>query len=180
MTIIKNLLRFYSQYLMREGYYIDNCENVKSAIERLRKERYDAIVLDLIIPGLDGKEEGGLDLIDEALKIDPLIPILIITAYPTIERFKKILDRGAVDFIDRSQHEAKEELVDRIELSLIKKAKKVRQGNPFVPQSSQLPRYFGGRADAFSFLEDRLAETFRALHHIRRMGNWKIYFIKKI
>ena len=71
------LLKLYTQYLMREGFYIDSCENVKSAIEQLKKERYDVIILDFIIKGLDGKEEGGLDVIDEALKIDPLIQIIV-------------------------------------------------------------------------------------------------------
>ena len=76
-----------------------------------------------------------------------------------------------MDFIDRSQHEAKEELVDRIELTLMKKAKKVRQGNPFIPQSSRLPRYFGGRVEAFNFLEDRLARPFE---HFIILGEWGI------
>ena len=55
----RDILELYSKKLLQEGFDVDSFDNVNSALKVFKVKKYDLIVLDLVIPGLDGKEEGG-------------------------------------------------------------------------------------------------------------------------
>lgn len=81
--------------LEEEGFHIDVEDNGKSALERIEASPPDLILLDVMMPGIDGYEVTRRVRQNEDL---PFIPILLITAYdqPSVV---KGLDLGADEFI---------------------------------------------------------------------------------
>ena len=66
-------------------------------VPKLIKEgAFDLLIADLKMPGMD-----GIELIDEVRKIDKFIPILIITAYGSIESAEEAIHKGAYDYITK-------------------------------------------------------------------------------
>ena len=66
-------------------------------VPKLIKEgAFDLLIADLKMPGMD-----GIELIDEVRKIDKSIPILIITAYGSIESAEEAIHKGAYDYITK-------------------------------------------------------------------------------
>lgn len=68
---IRRLLRM---YLEREGYLIDEAEDGEKALEKASEKDYDLILLDLMLPGMD-----GLDVCTE-IRMRKAIPIIMLTA----------------------------------------------------------------------------------------------------
>jgi DNA-binding NtrC family response regulator len=62
----------------------------------LRKEEFDVVITDLKMKGLK-----GLDLLEEVKKVAPLTPVIIITAFGTIESAIQAMKMGAYDYITK-------------------------------------------------------------------------------
>ncbi len=62
----------------------------------IREGAFDLLIADLKMPGMD-----GIELIDEIRKIDKHIPILIITAYGSLESAEEAIHKGAYDYITK-------------------------------------------------------------------------------
>ena len=69
-------------------------EAVRLVRRALRAERYDALILDLMLPGRD-----GLSIIEELRRARNAIPILVVTARAEIDDKVSLLDRGADDYL---------------------------------------------------------------------------------
>ena len=80
--------------LAREGYKCRTAENGLQALEMLRSEEFDLLITDVRMPKMD-----GIRLIEEALKLQPDIAILVITAHPELDAAIKALKIGASDYI---------------------------------------------------------------------------------
>jgi DNA-binding NtrC family response regulator len=66
-------------------------------VPKLIKEgAFDLLIADLKMPGMD-----GIELVDEIRKIDKSIPILIITAYGSVESAEEAIHKGAYDYITK-------------------------------------------------------------------------------
>jgi len=82
--------------LEREGFRAEQAENGKEALAMLKQKRFDMVVTDLKMPEMD-----GMSLLEEAKKIDPDFPIVVITAYGTIENAVEAMQKGATDYITK-------------------------------------------------------------------------------
>ena len=81
-------------------------------VEQLYKEKpFQLVVSDLSMPGMD-----GIELIGVIKKLDPLIPVIIITAYGSIESAIESTKKGAFDFITKPFR--KEQIILTIEKAL--------------------------------------------------------------
>jgi len=67
---------FYEEELKAEGYEVLTARNGREAIERLEKERPDLVILDIVMPVMDGMETLG-----RILGKDRKIPIILNTSY---------------------------------------------------------------------------------------------------
>ena len=92
-----NMLRLLKTILMdKTGYEVTTTNNPLEVNKMLQEKPYDLVVTDLKMPLVD-----GMDLIDIIKKIDPQIPIIIITAYGTMETAEEAVQKGAYDFITK-------------------------------------------------------------------------------
>ena len=83
-----------SEMIQSLGSEVAVAENGVKALDRVKTERIDLIVTDLSMP-----EMSGLDLIVEAKRVSPNIPIAVISAYGNVENTTYALTRGAFSFI---------------------------------------------------------------------------------
>lgn len=92
-----NMLRLLKTILMdKTGYEVNTTNNPLEVSKLLQEEHYDLVITDLKMPLVD-----GMDLIDIIKKIDAGLPIIIITAYGTIETAEEAIQKGAYDFITK-------------------------------------------------------------------------------
>ena len=64
----------------RAGYTRETAVGGKAALAALKRKEYDAVITDLRMDGVD-----GLDVLDAARAADPTRPVIIMTAYGTID-----------------------------------------------------------------------------------------------
>jgi len=92
-----NMLRLLKTILMdKTGYEVTTTNNPLEVSKLLQEKPYDLVVSDLKMPLVD-----GMDLIDIIKKIDSQLPIVIITAYGTLETAEEAVQKGAYDFITK-------------------------------------------------------------------------------
>ena len=86
-----------SDILSEEGYSVKTSGNSLKALKILKEEEFDVILTDLKMKGMD-----GIDLLDEAKQAAPLTPVIIMTAFGTIETAIKAMKMGAYDYVLKS------------------------------------------------------------------------------
>lgn len=71
-----NLRELYAEELEEEGYEISRAENGKAAIDLVKKESFDLVIMDIRMPEMDGIEALG-----KVISLNKKIPVIIYTAY---------------------------------------------------------------------------------------------------
>lgn len=75
-------------------YEVITTNNPYEALEMFNKEKFDIVIADLKMPGMD-----GLQLWEEIRKINPEVPFILITAYGTLEAAQEAMEKEVFDFI---------------------------------------------------------------------------------
>jgi DNA-binding response OmpR family regulator len=91
----KKLVELLKLYLERDGYRIDAAYDGAEALERSRRGRPSLVVLDLMLPVID-----GLDVC-RILRAESDVPIIMLTARSTEEDMLHGLDLGADDYVTK-------------------------------------------------------------------------------
>jgi DNA-binding NtrC family response regulator len=85
------------EMLKAEGLSVTGVGSGSQAVERLRAgERFDLVLTDWRLPGAD-----GLAVLDAAIALDPTMPVIVMTAYGSIETAVEAMKHGAEDFITK-------------------------------------------------------------------------------
>ncbi len=87
---LRDLLR---RFLAEHGYIVTSAKDAADARARLVGLRFDAIILDVMMPGEDGFA------LTETLRRDSTVPILLLTAMDEVEHRITGLERGADDYL---------------------------------------------------------------------------------
>jgi CheY-like chemotaxis protein len=151
-------------------------DSVPNAIKLLQENNIDILVVDMKMRGFSDSEMGGYEVINKSQEIDPLCPIIIITAYGSTQLVKETFCRGIFDFIEKSFN-AVNEMIDAIQRALRLIDERLRQyRNPFAGMSNIDPSFFGGRIKEIEFFDQKLV---RALlkgqyEHFLIQGDWGI------
>jgi DNA-binding NtrC family response regulator len=85
-----------SSLLSEEGYTILSAKDGMDAITILRTEDMDLVITDLRMPGADGNE-----VLKYAVKNDPNIVVVILTAYGTLDTALNSIKDGAYDYLTK-------------------------------------------------------------------------------
>jgi DNA-binding response OmpR family regulator len=108
-------------YLERDGYAVAVVHDGRAAIEQARRRRPDLLILDVMMPRVD-----GLDVC-RVLRAESQVPILMLTARATEDDLLLGLDLGADDFMTKPY--SPRELVARVR-ALLRRARAAGDGPP--------------------------------------------------
>ena len=110
-----NLRKILAAQLSRDGYEVMLAEDGEQGLTMLRENHIDLVVTDLKMPKVD-----GMTLLREALREQPDLPIVMITAHGTVDTAVEALKLGAFDYLTKP--------FDKDEVrSVVAKALKTRQ-----------------------------------------------------
>ncbi|RPI76094.1 MAG: response regulator [Desulfobacteraceae bacterium] len=90
----KKLLPVLKSLLMEEGHEVTTCDDGATAIQICRREKYDLIITDLMMPGA-----SGLDVLKESRKLFPETLVILITGFASLETAIQAIRAGAYDYI---------------------------------------------------------------------------------
>ncbi len=93
----QDLLDLLSSHFRGKDYRVTPCRSASEAREFLRSS--PTIEIDLVLSDLRLPELSGLDFIDEIKKLRPDVPIVIMTAYQSVESAVDAIRRGAFDYV---------------------------------------------------------------------------------
>jgi CheY-like chemotaxis protein len=82
-----------SQYLSGDGFEVEPTPDGNQALEKLEKEKFDLILTDVIMPGMN-----GLKLTEHVHSVLPMVPVIIMTGNAAIDH-NKARSAGAADLI---------------------------------------------------------------------------------
>jgi DNA-binding NtrC family response regulator len=82
--------------LSSEGYAVRSAKDGLDAIKILKMENINLVITDLRMPGAD-----GIEVLKEALKMDPDRAVIILTAYGTLDTALKAIREGAYDYMTK-------------------------------------------------------------------------------
>jgi sigma-B regulation protein RsbU (phosphoserine phosphatase) len=112
-------LQILGNYLQNEGYKVEFALDGDSALDWIKRTEFDLILLDIMMPGMDGFE------VCRIIKNDPVkqkVPIIFLTAKVDTESIVKGFDLGAVDYVIKPFNQ--KELIARVKTQIeIKKSR---------------------------------------------------------
>src|SRR6202790_4998233 len=82
--------------LSSEGYSVSCADTGAAGLSRLEQEPYDLLLLDVSLP-----DSNGLDLLRDIRSRDPHLPVVLITAYGSVDMARQAFKSGAQDYITK-------------------------------------------------------------------------------
>src|SRR5882757_2016043 len=104
--------------LQPEGYVLELVRTPALALEALTRETFDGLLIDLNYTRDTTSGQEGLDLLSEVQRIDPQMPVIVMTAWGNIDLAVLAMRRGARDFIQKPWENARLLTVLRAQLEL--------------------------------------------------------------
>jgi two-component system NtrC family response regulator len=92
----KNYLVVLEALLRPEGYEILTADNAREAIRLIRESELDLVITDMKMPGIT-----GMELLEESKKVEPDLPVIMMTAFGTIEMAVEAMKKRAYDYITK-------------------------------------------------------------------------------
>ena len=82
------------EILSEKDYEVDTSSYVDEAVEKLKSQHYHALITDLKMPS-----KSGIELLEHVVSTYPDIPVIMLTAYGTIQSAVEALKKGAFDYV---------------------------------------------------------------------------------
>ncbi|PYR68909.1 MAG: DNA-binding response regulator, partial [Acidobacteria bacterium] len=82
--------------LNSEGLSTDTAANGEQGLKKIEENSYDAVLLDLMLPG-----KSGMEVQKQIKRIDPTLPVIIITAIGAVETAVTATKEGSFDYITK-------------------------------------------------------------------------------
>jgi len=153
----ENLRHMLTLMLTRQGYVVDSAAHGEKALICIKDKAYDFILCDIRMPEMDGKT-----FLARALEEHVNVPIIMMSAYGTVETAVECMKMGAYDFI--SKPFKKDEIVMVL--------KKAEERERLKEENSQLRAAVSGRF-AYSGILSRNARMEDIFSQIRKVTNLK-------
>ena len=157
----RNILTSVSRALSLEGYDVEVAGSAEIALDKVGKQTFDAILLDVQLPGID-----GLAMLDALRKLEITTPVIMMSGHATIEVAMEATRRGADDFIEKPIGS------DRLILSL----KRSLELRALQEENRELRRRYGsseallGRSPSMDRLREQIALAARSNAQVLILG----------
>ena len=151
-----NILRVLKMRLEAEGYSVTTVAEVHEAIELVKEEEFDLALVDLKLT-----KKNGIELMEDLHRIQPEMPVIILTAYGTIESAVEAMRKGAYSYLTKpfDPHELLLQIKNGIEKSRL--SKEVKRLKDIVKERYEFENIVGESEKMKKVLElvSRAAET---------------------
>jgi len=87
---------FLKETLDRKEYDVDTAEDGTSAVRKMKETDYDLVLSDIRMPNMD-----GIQLLEQAIKLQPEARVLMVTAHASIANAMDAMRKGAHDYIEK-------------------------------------------------------------------------------
>ena len=79
-----------------EGFEVVSASTGEAGLQKISEQPFDLILLDLSLPGRD-----GMDILADIRSLDAQLPVIMITAYGTVENAVRAIQSGAANFVQK-------------------------------------------------------------------------------
>ena len=110
----KNIRLMLSRALASAETAVDTAVNGEEALDKFAQTAYDLVLLDLMLPGID-----GLQVLRRIRDSRPEVPVILLTAHGTVENAVEAMRIGAVNYLQKPF--APQELRDAVAAALARK-----------------------------------------------------------
>ncbi len=104
--------------LKRDGYKCSTAESPKQALQMMEHHEYDLALLDLNYSRDTTSGEEGLELLWQVQSIDPTLPVVVMTAWGSVELAVRAMRQGARDFVQKPWENERLASIVRTQLEL--------------------------------------------------------------
>lgn len=94
---------------------VDTADSGEKAIEMVKNKYYDAIILDLAMPGMD-----GIETLNAILGDNPDQQVIFLTGYASVPKTVEALKKGAIEFLEKPADIT--QLIELVRTAQVKKA----------------------------------------------------------
>ncbi|RUM89564.1 MAG: sigma-54-dependent Fis family transcriptional regulator [Thermodesulfatator sp.] len=120
-----SLREFLEIFLAKEGYKVASVPNGEEAVKKVKNGKFSLVITDVRMPGMD-----GVELLKGLKALDPGLPVILITAFASLDAAVVAMKEGAYDYLTKPF--SIEELRDVIENAISS-----RQDNNFRPAETE-------------------------------------------
>ncbi len=92
----KNILKVVSMTLKDSGFDVDTARSAEEAVDKFRQRSFDLMVTDIKLPG-----RSGVELLTQIKAEQPDVPVIVITAFGTIENAVEAMKKGAFNYLTK-------------------------------------------------------------------------------
>ena len=78
------------------GLQVETADSGEAAVRLVEKKPFDAILLDLAMPGMD-----GIETLKRLRKLNPDLQIILLTGHATVDKGVEAMKLGAIDFVEK-------------------------------------------------------------------------------
>jgi DNA-binding NtrC family response regulator len=134
-----DVLRALSLLLKPEGFQIETASSVADIINAVKEQDFDVILMDMNYVRGETSGHQGLDVLSSIRQIDDTLPVVVMTAWSSIELAVEAMRRGARDFIPKPWKNERLLTVLRTQIELgraLRKGKQLEQENILLKDQS--------------------------------------------
>lgn len=152
-----------SQIIREKGYTEITSESAEEALDKLHLDQIDLIITDMKLPGMN-----GLELLRKVKEIDETLPIIIVTAFGSVEKAVKAVKLGAFDFI------TKPITIDAIEIKIekaLRSGKLAKQNKELSLENEYLRSEFASDFSEIIGNSNSIIEVFNQIEKVANAGS---------
>jgi sigma-B regulation protein RsbU (phosphoserine phosphatase) len=124
-------LQILGNYLQNEGYQVEFALDGNSALDWIKRTEFDLVLLDIMMPGMDGFEVCKIIKNDQ---VRQKIPVIFLTAKVDTESIVKGFDLGAVDYVIKPFNQR--ELIARVKTQI-----EIKRGRDEIARNLKVIEY---------------------------------------
>jgi DNA-binding NtrC family response regulator len=121
--------------LKREGYKIEAAESPEQVVQAIENRDYDVAIIDLNYTRDTTSGQEGLDLLAKIQTIDSMLPVIVMTAWSSVDLAVEAMRRGARDFIQKPWENERLASIVRTQLEL---SEAIRRGQRLEAENQLL------------------------------------------
>lgn len=121
--------------LKREGFKIESAESPGQALQMIENRDYDAAIIDLNYTRDTTSGQEGLDLLAKIQTVDSMLPVIVMTAWGSVDIAVEAMRRGARDFIQKPWENERLSSIVRTQLEL---SEAIRRGQRLEAENQLL------------------------------------------